>query len=428
MRIPQSGVRTKCPQLFGGVDLATAPQEAFVELQRAHARLMEAHARVAGVWERWDHDIYDYNKDGESCKAFHPEQLAKRQELLPLTAFGSEDDYLKGAQRRFSSIVHHAAWWKLLQRLRGQDVEAARGAAPSAAPVAGSPREAARFISVSQAYAGAFLNAVPKQAAFRMPTWALRIALQRRLGLPLTAATAAAGGGGGGRRSRHGKLFDGYGDVAQNDGESGHQTRHFLILNALYDAMRRVYGGQVRREPADCTEYSDHRPDLTLLLEGLLTVFDLKVFAPIGSDAGEVGLRGGFVGFGNTAPHGQLLVHGRRERLGPPATFNPNTGAGYVSPKEGDYARAEALGVRVVLMLVETFGGLGPALVEELRKGAEWRANKLTASEYDETTWSARTWMAFTTQRLSVAVQYSAAQEVAEALGLSVAADPRAAP
>ena len=25
-------------------------------------------------------------------------------------------------------------------------------------------------------------------------------------------------------------------------GESGHQTRHFLILNALYDALRRVYG------------------------------------------------------------------------------------------------------------------------------------------------------------------------------------------
>ncbi len=55
------------------------------------------------------------------------------------------------------------------------------------------------------------------------------------------------------------------------------------------------------------------------------------------------------------------------------------------------------------------------------------RANKLTASEYDETTWSTRTWMAFTTQRLSVAVQYSAAQKVTEALGLSVAADPRAA-
>ena len=46
--------------------------------------------------------------------------------------------------------------------------------------------------------------------------------------------------------------------------------------------------------------------------------------------------------------------------------INPNTGARYVSPKEGDYARAEVLGVRVVLMLVETFGRLGPALVEGL--------------------------------------------------------------
>ena len=54
--------------------------------------------------------------------------------------------------------------------------------------------------------------------------------------------------------------------------------------------------------------------------------------------------------------------------------------------------------------------------------------DETTQSEYDETTWSARTFMAFMTQRLSVAVQDSAAQEVAEALGLSVAADPRAAP
>jgi len=35
--------------------------------------------------------------------------------------------------------------------------------------------------------------------------------------------------------------------------------------------------------------------------------------------------------------------------------------------------RAEAMGLRVVLMLVETFGGLGPALVEELRKASPVR-------------------------------------------------------
>ena len=47
--------------------------------------------------------------------------------------------------------------------------------------------------------------------------------------------------------SNQAKLFDKYGDVATNDGESGHQTRHFLILNALYDAMRRVYGRTAAR-------------------------------------------------------------------------------------------------------------------------------------------------------------------------------------
>ena len=55
----------------------------------------------------------------------------------------------------------------------------------------------------------------------------------------------------------------------------------------------------------------------------------------------------------------------------------------------------------------------------------DWRQSKLTSSEYDETTWSARTWLSFVSQRLSVATQLAAAQEVAEALGLSVAADPR---
>ena len=77
-----------------------------------------------------------------------------------------------------------------------------------------------------------------------------------------------------------------------------------------------------------------------------------------------------------------------------------------------------------VPLLVETFGGLSPTLMRELRAAAEWRSNKLTSSEYDETTWSARTWLTFVAQRLSVAVQLSVAQEAAEALGLSVAADP----
>ena len=77
-------------------------------------------------------------------------------------------------------------------------------------------------------------------------------------------------------------------------------------------------------------------------------------------------------------------------------------------PRRGDYARAArwALGVRVVLMLVETFGGLAWARagVEELAAqggGVARQQADRVGDEYDETTWSARTWMAFTTQRLS---------------------------
>ena len=151
---------------------------------------------------------------------------------------------------------------------------------------------------------------------------------------------------------------------------------------------------------------------------------------------GQTGLRGAYVGFGNTAEAAADAVVGRRRR-GVPADgrFDRRTGAGHVS--QGDYARAQAAGVTCVPFLVETFGGLSPALMRELRAAAEWRSNKLTSSEYDETTWAARTWLTFVTvtvltwltfvaQRLSVAVQLSVAQEAAEALGLSVAADPRA--
>ena len=65
-------------------------------------------------------------------------------------------------------------------------------------------------------------------------------------------------------------------------------------------------------------------------------------------------------------------------------------------------------------------------LVDVLHAADAWRQGKLTSSEYDETTWSARKYLLFAMQRISVAAHLAMAQEVAEALGLSVAADPRA--
>ena len=78
-----------------------------------------------------------------------------------------------------------------------------------------------------------------------------------------------------------------------------------------------------------------------------------------------------------------------------------------------------------MLLLVETLGGFGPELVGLLRQAADYRMNKLTAGEYHETTWSARSWMSFAAQRISVALHRAAAMEIGRSLGLAVGTDPR---
>ena len=62
-------------------------------------------------------------------------------------------------------------------------------------------------------------------------------------------------------------------------------------------------------------------------------------------------------------------------------------------------------------------------MVELFRELAEERQNRLTKSEYDETTWSARTWLSFQAQKISVALQYAVALELSNALGLANASD-----
>ena len=216
------------------------------------------------------------------------------------------------------------------------------------------------------------------------------------------------------------------GDVAQNDGESGHQTRHFHVLNAINDALKRVYGAAVKREPTSYRDYSDHRPDITLALSDFFAM-DVKMFDPLGSTEGDVQLRAGHVAFGGTEEEARRIVHGVPERgcATQGACFNRRTGQGHVAAHAGDYARAKRSGVEPVCLLVETFGGMGPELRKVLEAAVEYRLNKLTSSEYDETTWAARNYRTFVKQRISVAIHLAAAQEIAHALDISVATDPR---
>ena len=224
-------------------------------------------------------------------------------------------------------------------------------------------------------------------------------------------------------RSKRGHPFDVLGDVAQNDGASGHQTRHKDLLWQLYTVLRRVYGAAVAYEPQDYRGYSTTRPDLTLRWDGVLRVYDVKLFCPLGSDPAAVGLRGAAVAFGNTAPVARAKVLGRAERGVPSAsghsTFDPTTGEGYVSPVPGDYAKALEAGCDVKVALAETFGGFSPDLAALLHEAAELVQDRLVQGEWDVNSWSATRWLPYAAQRVSVALHKAVAYELLEAVGLA---------
>ena len=108
-------------------------------------------------------------------------------------------------------------------------------------------------------------------------------------------------------------------------------------------------------------------------------------------------------------------MHGLRERGAPSdGPWRWGLGVGYVEAVKGDYHRAvEVHGCDVTLMLVGVLGGLGQELGGLIKRLTEERANRMTRSEYDQTTWAARSWRSFNVQKISVAVQRAAALEIA---------------
>ena len=97
-------------------------------------------------------------------------------------------------------------------------------------------------MAASQDGAGAFLNAIPMRDDMRMETWAMRISVQRRLGLPLDVACQAAAAG---KKTRNKKIHDEFGDAAVNVPQQSHNTRHKCILQRLILALRAAWGTAV---------------------------------------------------------------------------------------------------------------------------------------------------------------------------------------
>ena len=153
---------------------------------------------------------------------------------------------------------------------------------------------------------------------------------------------------------------------------------------------------------------------------------DVKVKDPVGSQPAATRPRGGHVAFGNTEPGARLEVLGREQRGSPDGrAFDPLTGQGYVAPAAAPYDRARRHGATVEPLLFETWGGWGPGSVALLRWAAETRGNKLRNGEYDDTSWSARTWMGYTAQRVSCALARAVAWELATAMSLTRVRDAR---
>ena len=101
-----------CPQLCADVDITTSQLPAFVELRAVHRELMAQHRIVQGIYDLWDAQIYDIDREGESHTRYHPAGLTPAKRLLPLAEFGSKSEFLQHAQRLYSFCT---AVYRILQ-------------------------------------------------------------------------------------------------------------------------------------------------------------------------------------------------------------------------------------------------------------------------------------------------------------------------
>lgn len=392
------GALCRLAPVFADINLADSTLPSIVEFREAHASLRALHREVRGVYDAWGpaSQIFGYDKAGEQLVRFLPSGLPPADTLLPISEFRSSSKFLQNAQRRWASIVHHSKWVGWFKWLVRQ----------------ASRREVVRAIAVCQPHAGAFLNAIPSRSWARFPTSLLHTTVRLRLGLPIPSAA-------GKHINVDGVDYDRHGDVASSDPEHGHSTRHTGVLHLFADILQSVFGtARVLLEPKHYDEYSPgYRPDLVLLsIMGSRTgvdIGDTKIKSPLSSKQENIGMAGTQVAMGNTLrPTSELMVGTRARGDEGDGAFNPATGNGYVAEKAGDYAGALALEHRVWVLLFETLGGFSPDVVKWLRYTAHAVHNKLSRTQYDETTWGARTWMSFQTQRLSVCLHKAVAFEL----------------
>ena len=232
-----------------------------------------------------------------------------------------------------------------------------------------------RFVAASQPSAGSWLDMPPDGSqGTRIDTPDFRVAVQYHLGLNISEATAAQD-----VLAAKGERVDRKGDEFANKGE--HNRRHGAALAAVADAERAVATGPVilgDKENLTKTNMFNEGHVVDIAIPGDPDAcLEIKVPSPLtathhcggGAHPPDVGDR---FGFGNTEEYYRIMTLGCKARgrdRDPP--FDPVTGKGRVVEVRGHYR--DALLVkrnRVVVWLVECFGGIAPEPFARLRRHA----------------------------------------------------------
>jgi hypothetical protein len=373
---------------------AEAPHlPSITELRAGLADLKAERDRLHSIQTRWEVNHVGHNVLGDPTYRFSPDDLPLAESLPTLEGMmlprsrskrasrrsnDEEDaDVFSRAQRPLSTVRHHARWHSLRDDL------------------APSRREAVRFISASQPFAGAVYNAVPSRHDTRIASDELGVMIQRRLGLPLSALRGLDDYSTGLRRE-----IDELGDVFQT--YHNHSRRHNSVAKILARAARQALATPVHVDSLAHEAYSaGARPDVTIwrgapdrLHHRLLEV---KVVCPISINEEATGEAGSYAGFANTSPALRRGIMGCES-------------VGGRDPVAPHYADALRKGHDVQPCIFEIFGGFDEGAVKLLNEWGARARGKTPPGE--EPPWSARNYVPYWSQIISKEAQRGAAAEI----------------
>ena len=154
--------------------------------------------------------------------AYHPGGLPLASSLPTILQMADTScTTRKRAQRKFAQVVHLEGWLGIMTECGGL-----------ADTVWEAPRECSRLVGITQPLAGGWLLAVPSTPGYRIRSHLYTIALQRRLGLPISTLLQAL--------PASAPLTARLGDPALKACE--HTTRHDRVVAAWVLTIRAAYG------------------------------------------------------------------------------------------------------------------------------------------------------------------------------------------